>query len=97
MADPDNASRLGIAALPPFFAFAVRHGYRFEIQGDAPGLADISSAMLEPVYDFFIYSAVPMNEASAARSFAYISDTSSVHATVKGIPTADDQLVRSLQ
>ncbi len=97
LANPENAARIGSATLPPLFAEPVRHGYRFEITGQEPALPDIPATALEPVYDSYVYSAVPVNESSAARSFAFISDKASVYSTFKGIPTAQDQLVKSLQ
>ncbi len=97
LADPANAPRLGAAALPPLFATPVRHGYRFEIQGEPPRGADAPAIWFEPSYDSYVYSAVPVNESSPARSFSFISGKDSVYSTMKGIPTPQDQLVRSIQ
>ena len=99
LASPDNATRLGASALPPFFATHVRNGYRFEMQGEPVTDDDRTRnnifPMLEPAYISFIYVALPVEPGvTGRRSFAYHSEQVSIYARDDvSIPTPDDERV----
>jgi hypothetical protein len=81
--------------LPGYFVQAQRQGYKFEFQGELPMPSDGSSTSFGPLYQAFVYSAVPIDPGPEGRRAFALHANGQIYVTAeRRTPTTNDPLLR---